>query len=97
LKALAQDLTIDYLYLVVLIIYGINFIIGKNNNEAIANAWMYEVEPIINNSFSIHSGIQKESQYQYNLVAAGKGKCLGLHASLAVSQQQQQQQQQQFI
>lgn len=71
-----------------IVLYGINFLIGRNTNQSIAAAFENEFcESIFAPQFSrvgleSDSYLQKQSQSQWRLYASGRRYCVGLLATL---------------
>jgi len=76
---------LEIFYTILLIIYGIFFLVGRAKNENLAKEWAKEYSGLFMENFSKVGGeamLSSESQSGFKLVATGRRYCIGLHAYL---------------
>jgi hypothetical protein len=78
---------LEIVYISFILVYIVNYWIGKRKNEQIATAWASAVSKAFKSNFSKvgegkNIGIVKESQNLYKLKATGRINCIGVQATL---------------
>lgn len=84
---------LEITYTSVLVIYAINYLIGRNKNQKIVTAWGNAVQDILTSNFSRfgdHSSfaITKESQHAYSVPCTGRVNCQGAQITLELNKRQ---------
>jgi len=76
---------VEFVYTVVLMLYALNYLLGRHTNQQIATAWGKQFRELFENNFSKvgeAAVLTKQSQNSFQLMATGRRNCVGCQATL---------------
>jgi len=80
--------TIEIIYIVVIILYGLNYWYGSRKNLQIANKWLDSVKDVLENNFTSFAGermkLTKETSNVFKLICTGRVNTLGMQVTITL-------------